>query len=131
MQPGIDELWHSLVGKPYAEGGRGPTHFDCYGIVLEYYRRAGIMLPDYHSLGSNQEKNLEVLSAMDNGWYEVFEPRAGDVILFEVQSAPHVGIFLKRDLFLHAVLGHSSSAEKLSHPIWEKRLKGYYRYAQI
>jgi cell wall-associated NlpC family hydrolase len=33
------------IGKPYRYGGRGPSSFDCSGLVQYVYRKAGVRLP--------------------------------------------------------------------------------------
>jgi cell wall-associated NlpC family hydrolase len=33
------------IGKPYRYGGRGPSGFDCSGLVQFVYRKAGVGLP--------------------------------------------------------------------------------------
>lgn len=128
---GFDVLWSNLIGVPYEEGGRGPMSYDCYGIVMEYYRRRGIIIPDYHSLGSSEEKNAEVLNAMDNGWREVPEPEIHSVVLFKVHRAPHIGVIVKEGWFLHVGDGHNAVLQSLNHPLWVKRIVGFYQYEDI
>lgn len=40
--------YDDLIGIPFINGGRDRNKgFDCYGLVMEVYRRCGIALPEY------------------------------------------------------------------------------------
>jgi cell wall-associated NlpC family hydrolase len=42
-------LYADLLGKPFADGGRGPDSFDCVGLAIEVQRRRGLDIPDFVS----------------------------------------------------------------------------------
>ena len=49
-----------LIGKPYVEGGRGPGNYDCWGIVKEVARRAGLELPDIEVPNCQEKRLMEI-----------------------------------------------------------------------
>lgn len=61
------EFWKSIVqpvsqggllGAKFVWGGRGPNEFDCWGLVIEIYRRMGIELLDQWQ--DQVENHLEI-----------------------------------------------------------------------
>ena len=56
-------------GKPYLWGGTGPDAFDCSGLVMEAYARAGVTIPR-----TSQEQWAELP--------HVTSPQPGDLVFF-------------------------------------------------
>ena len=78
------------IGRPYVFGGASPRGFDCSGLVMWAYRRAGIAIPrtTYQQFG---ELRLHPrLGAL----------RAGDLVFFSGRS--HVGLYLGHRLLVRA-----------------------------
>jgi len=72
------------LGKPYLWGGTGPDSFDCSGLVMEAYARAGVTIPR-----TSQEQWAELP--------HVTSPQPGDLVFFAgadgTRKAPgHVGL---------------------------------------
>ena len=79
------------VGDPYVIAADGDNSFDCSGLVLASYKRAGISLP--HS-SRTQFKVTKRVSKSDL--------RAGDLVFFFRRGAAHVGIYIGNNKFVHA-----------------------------
>ena len=63
------------------------------------------------------------------GWEEVAHPMPGDVVVFRRGRRPnHMGVCIGRGRFLHVEEGSRSCVERLSSPIWQPRIVGFYRY---
>jgi cell wall-associated NlpC family hydrolase len=77
------------VGAPYARGGTSPAGFDCSGLVMYVYARAGRALP--HSAVKQYELGSPV--ARDD-----LEP--GDIVFFD--HLRHSGIYIGGGKFVHA-----------------------------
>ena len=117
-----------LVGKPFAEFGRGPQSYDCYGLVLEVSRRLGRPFPDYGSLPAASEGAIRRIEERRGELLPVAAPEVGDVVLMSV-AAPgrpdHLGIVTEPGWFLHALPRRGACLSRLS--LWEPFILGIYR----
>jgi cell wall-associated NlpC family hydrolase len=113
-----------LVGLPCGEP------FDCAGIVLEVYRRAGrpIRAPETESV-------LAELERAGFSFVEVGEPlRPLDVLVFARPSLDeadatthHLGVVLEPPRFLHAIVGGGVRTDSVERTLWRRSLLGGYR----
>jgi cell wall-associated NlpC family hydrolase len=69
-------------GKPYEWGAEGPSSFDCSGLMMYAYGKAGIELP--HSAASQSEMGQSVSES---------ELQPGDLVFFG-DPAYHVGMYV-------------------------------------
>lgn len=114
--------WASLyIGKPWLSGGRGPTSFDCWGLVWWVYQHHfGISLPCYPGLNAD-DKRIPIrlfsnaISQIDQGvlqddpvlaaWKLTTTPSEGSgVVMGSNGYFAHVGIFTTMDggLIIHS-----------------------------
>ena len=78
------------LGKPYVWGAAGPDAFDCSGLTMYAYGKAGIALPHY--TGSQWNEGRHVSES---------ELQPGDLIFFEANLG-HMGLYLGGGQFIHA-----------------------------
>ena len=78
------------VGKPYQWGGAGPRTYDCSGLVMAAWRKAGLSLPHRADLQHRMIRRKVGLKNL----------RPGDLVFFSGDH--HVGIYVGRRHFLHA-----------------------------
>jgi cell wall-associated NlpC family hydrolase len=74
------------VGKPYVWGGAGPNYFDCSGLVMYAWARAGVGLPHY---SVSQYEDTERISES--------QLRPGDLVFYDTGSGAqpgHVTIYI-------------------------------------
>lgn len=76
------------LGKPYVWAAAGPNGFDCSGLVVASYARAGINLP--HQTGGLIGRGRSVSRA---------QLQPGDLVF---PSSGHVGIYLGDGMMIHA-----------------------------
>ncbi len=104
-----------MVGVPYRYGGSSPRGFDCSGLVIYSYDRAGLPgLP--HSAARLAELSHPV--ALDE-----LEP--GDLMLFELvgKKPSHVGIYLGNQKFVHAPSsGGRVEVVNFDHIYWRRHI---------
>jgi cell wall-associated NlpC family hydrolase len=77
--------------KPYVWATAGPDSFDCSGLMLAAYAKAGISLP--HFSGAQAKLGHEVT--------EIKDLKPGDLIFF-YSPIHHVGMYIGNGLFVHA-----------------------------
>jgi cell wall-associated NlpC family hydrolase len=122
-----------LVGIPFRYGGRGADGMDCWGVVVEAFRRLGLGIEDVPAYG-------EVLATDNNPvfdtertacWHAVQPPyEPYDVLLFADgccgAAATHCALWLGRGRMLHAIERLGVIVSPLRH--FRKRLVGAYRH---
>jgi cell wall-associated NlpC family hydrolase len=94
----------SVIGTPYAYGGSQPGGFDCSGLVVYAFQKAGISLPrtSFAQFGAG--------SAVDRA-----NIQAGDLVFFNANGpgASHVGIATSNSTVIsattHGVMEHAIS----------------------
>lgn len=119
-----------LLGKEYVEKGRGPNHFDCYGLCIEVLKRKGLVLPD---IESETDANLIHKQIVENSASSIFKrlhkPQAFCLVTFIVQPpyVSHVGVVLEDcKRFIHIMEKRQVTIERLDSVAWSRRIKGYY-----
>ncbi|WP_308188800.1 C40 family peptidase [Streptacidiphilus sp. ASG 303] len=94
-------------GAPYVYGAAGPTRFDCSGLVMWSYRKAGKTLPRTAQAQYNRTHHIRSDSR-----------RPGDLVFFHSGSGIyHVGIYAGSGKIWHAP--HSGARVRLER-IWTK-----------
>jgi cell wall-associated NlpC family hydrolase len=122
------------VGKPFAEKGRGPDGYDCWGLVRAVLdAEFGVTgLPDYLDSYTRTGDKLSVSAAvragLAEGWQRVEAPEAGTLIILRLAGRPwHCAIAVNKDWMLHAVVGSNVCLERMDSMVWSDRIEGYYR----
>lgn len=63
------------------------------------------------------------------GWARVESPSENDVVVFCRAGKPnHVGVCISAKDFIHVQENSKSCVERLSSPLWSRRIEGFYRY---
>lgn len=112
-----DMRWiNDYVGLSYELGGRGPDHFDCYGLcALVYREQFDIDLPDWNeAVLELKGRALAFEGEIHSGtWTELQEPEDGCfVICYRTKAAHHMGVYFAGGV-LHAARGVGSVFEPL------------------
>lgn len=104
-----------LIGKPFVSGGRGPQGYDCWGLVMEVFRRYGITLRDYRIDASDTASitaaaDMDVLNGGDAGsWKNVTsynEPEPPRLVTFQIKEpgkVNHVGAYIGEGRVIHVL----------------------------
>jgi len=123
-----------LVGTLFLHKGRDiKTGLDCFGLVLEVYRRNGIILadpmPDYDENWETRQNGNPILENYHLKWRRLKtceKPDLLDIVLFgNKPSFPtHIGIVVDDDTVLHCGKGYGVVLNRLSR--LGKVIHGYY-----
>jgi cell wall-associated NlpC family hydrolase len=125
-------------GRPFEEKGRGPDAYDCWGLVVDFYRRElGIDLPQLLE-GYETTRDLHAIAALaareKSRWSPIDEAAAlaGDVVEFRILGEEaHVGLVVARGMFLHALRGQGVVLERWRSVHWSARFLGVFRHSQV
>jgi len=106
----------AMLGAPYRYGGSTPRGFDCSGLVLYSYARAGVDgLP-------RSARDLEARSDT----IRLTELRPADLLFFRLdgRKTKHVGIYTGNRQFIHAPSpGKRVERVSFDHVYWGQRLQ--------
>ncbi|HET6809808.1 MAG TPA: NlpC/P60 family protein [Acidimicrobiales bacterium] len=100
------------LGKPYVYGASGPDSFDCSGLTMYVYGKAGVGLP--HSAAGQWDDTTRISYA---------DARPGDLVFF-YQPVDHVGIYVGNGEMIDAP--HTGASVEYD-PIWWNVLDGFGR----
>jgi hypothetical protein len=121
-------MFRDLIGVKFLDHGRSKEGLDCYGLVIEVYKRIGINLPDVEykatdiETSRNVDKQLRELIPMD----KIEQPIKNCIVELAVLGDPsHVGIYLGKGDFLHTNRKNGVVIEKLQR--WENRISAFYK----
>lgn len=123
----------NLIGREFVDGGRSmKTGLDCWGLVMEVFKRYGIEVPDF-VVGAFACKAIDALAGEaveSREWEEVYHPVDKDaplVVLMRMHPnlITHAGVFIGNNKIIHTTKGTGvimSRADAL-----KSRIVGYYR----
>ena len=125
-------MYNDLIGIPFRDSGRdAKTGLDCYGLVMEVYRRNGKELPEYFAPAFDDAAvNAEIDRARP-----VWERVVGDppplsvmAIKFNSHLCNHTGVYIGNGLFIHTRERIGVNIDRIDSPAWKRRIEGYYVY---
>ncbi|TFF20551.1 hypothetical protein E3C22_16720 [Jiella endophytica] len=116
-----------FVGLPYGVRSRGPTAYDCWGLVVEVYRQAlGIHLPLFGDAASGADEDR--LFREERDFVRPVE-RAELFDLVLIRERPwHIGLWAGRASILHMPFEGTSIIEPVTR--FGRRIEGYYRHVE-
>lgn len=88
----------SELGKPYRFGALGPRAFDCSGLVLYVFRRAGVA----GRIGGGHSASGMYRWFAARGLASRSNPRIGDLVIYN--GGAHVGIYVGRGRVVSALV---------------------------
>ena len=126
------------IGLPYADKGRGPDAYDCWGLARAVLAERGMALPDYAEAytraADHDSVAVAVRAGLADGWQPVDKPQAFDLVILNIAQRPwHCGVMVAPDRFLHVMppgpKGQAFSCiERIDSPRWARRIEGFYRH---
>lgn len=117
----------------YADRGRGPRCYDCWGLFQLLYRlELGIELPSYDERYASAQQGQDVESVIHKEiahWRPIKYPEPFSLLIFRVAGKEqHCGCALDGYNFIHMFRGQNVAVEPIYGRRWRKRFAGAYRY---
>lgn len=125
-----------LIGGQFVNGGRGvSTGLDCWGLVMEVYKRYGIDVPDF-TVDAFAYQTIDTLTGKaikSQRWEKVYTPADKDaplVVLMRMHPKfiTHTGVYIGRNKIIHTMKMTGVITSKAT--ALKSRMVGYYRYVQ-
>jgi len=131
--------YDDIIGIPFRHKGRdAKTGFDCWGLVIELYRRNGIELvdpvPDYDKDWDKKKSDNLFLENYHRQWRKLDEGEKIellDLVFFGTEPSfpTHMGVIVERGKVLHCNRGHGVIVSRLLR--LEEKIQGYYRLKEV
>jgi murein DD-endopeptidase len=105
----------SMIGTPYRYGGSSPRGFDCSGLVVYSYKKAGA--PGLPRSAAALGRRVQPIP--------LSELRPGDLLFFRLDGnkISHVAIYVGDHAFVHAPSrGKRVERVRLDHVYWQPRI---------
>lgn len=120
----IDDLRYAV----FKDGGRGPHEYDCWGLASEIFRRYGVQLPDYQISCNADERIDEQINSERPNWVRCQGtiPIPALVVIRELGLCDHVGVYIGNRKFIHIRAKAGVAIEPIDHPVWKRRIEGFY-----
>ena len=129
--------YSDLIGVPFKNRGRDKnTGLDCYGLVMEVYKKIGIQLPEYYADWDNVEKINSIIrqEVGTSLWKKVdgshIPIQCVMAIRFGVPKGVvnHTGVYVGNGKFIHIRENVGVCVDRISSPAWKKQIEGFYEY---
>ena len=127
--------YSDLLGIPFVNHGRSPRGYDCYGLVMEVYRRFGIAIPEFAGDWDDADKINGIVQgeARSPHWRAVSAPLPVPCLVALRMGVPrgvvnHTGVYLGNGKFIHTRAKIGVCIGRLDSPAWRGVIEGYYEY---
>lgn len=125
-------ILHDLIGIKFANGGRDKaTGFDCWGLVLEVFRRFGYDLPDYKvscearpEIDGTIQQNKPFWKKIELG--ELSVPALLVIRFNSPNLCNHTGVYIGNGRFIHTRQRTGVVIEDIESPVWRRVIEGFY-----
>ena len=129
--------YSDLIGVSFRNRGRDvKTGLDCYGLVMEIYRRHGIEIPEYTADFDDVKKVSALITektAIKTNWRRVEGELPVPCLLAIRFGVPkgivnHTGCYIGNGRFIHIRSNIGVCVESMNSPAWAHVIEGCYEY---
>ena len=115
--------YEDLIGIPFINHGRDRNvGFDCYGLVMEVYRRFGIELPEFTADWDDEDKINRIVQRLP----------VPCLVALRMGTPPgivnHTGVYLGNGKFIHTRAKIGVCISRIDSPAWRGVIEGFYEY---
>lgn len=128
-----EEIASQFIGIPYRHGGRDRNGLDCLGLILAFYREAGIVTGYNDSVRYSESwyrktPRLYAMELLRYGKPATFPLKALDLVYFAIKGVVrHAGVLINERQFIHIIENHPVMVSRLSRR-WARQLVGARRF---
>ncbi|MBQ8691286.1 MAG: C40 family peptidase [Phascolarctobacterium sp.] len=130
--------YSDLIGIPFKNRGRDKnTGLDCYGLVMEVFKRFGKTIPEYSEDFNNVEKVSALITsktAIKSNWAKVDRLAMPVPCLIAMRfgvppgMVNHTGCYIGNGKFIHIRENIGVCVDNIQSPAWRKVIEGCYEY---
>lgn len=124
-----------LLGIPFTNRGRTLDGLDCYGLVMEVYKKFDITLPEYNADFDDTENITKIIRKQmreDKLWKRLDKPKTPCVVAIRYgvprPMVNHCGVYIGDGLFMHTRSKTGAVIEHIDSPMWRNLIVGFYEY---
>ena len=127
-----------LIGVSFANRGRDISKgVDCYGLVIEVFRRYGKALPEYFADYDDIKKVNELITEKTkivSHWKRVTNDNLPVPCLLAISfGVPkgvvnHTGVYIGDGKFIHIRENTGVCVDRVNSPAWRRIIEGAYKY---
>ena len=127
-----------LIGVPFKNLGRDvKSGLDCYGLVVEIYRRSGKKIGEYYSDCSDKARINAILrrEVATTKWRRLAEGEALPIpclVALRFNSPPgvvnHTGVYIGNGRFIHTREKIGCCVDSITSIAWQKQIEGIYEF---
>lgn len=116
-----------LIGTPFKVHGRSKEEgFDCYGLLIEIYKRQGIELPDINYKSLTEQEAVSNQLHLINRVEKIDKLENNCIIEIAVDNIPmHVGYYIGEGQFIHCREKFGTIIEPVYR--WKSKIMGLYK----
>jgi cell wall-associated NlpC family hydrolase len=131
--------YDDLIGIPFVNHGRDVrTGLDCYGLVMEVYRRCGKKLPEFTADYDDCHKISAIIhnQARSTHWKSCHPPLTAPCIVAIRFGTPpgvinHTGVYIGDGKFIHTRNKIGVCVDRIDNPAWSRIIAGFYDYKEL
>lgn len=128
-----------LIGVPFKNQGRDINYgFDCYGLVVEVFKRYGHNIPKEYYADYNDTESVKKLitekTAIESNWERVdIKNMDAPCLLAICFGTPkgvvnHTGVYIGDGKFIHTRENTGVCVDRVNSPAWRRVIEGAYKY---
>lgn len=126
-----------LIGTPFKNRGRDvKAGLDCYGLVMEVFKRNGIIIPEYTAEYTDM-KRINCLVRENTQGYPWLEIPKSDLVVPSLIAirfgspdgvVNHTGAYIGEGKFIHIRENIGVCIDRIDSIAWKRVIVGFYRY---
>lgn len=127
-----------LIGVPFKNRGRDTRcGVDCYGLVIEIFKRFGKHIPEYYADYNDTEavnKLITEKTAIKTNWEQVDMNNMPVPCLLAICCGTpkgvvnHTGVYIGNGKFIHIRAKTGVCVDRVNSPAWRRLIEGAYKY---